>query len=67
MSELLERIDRLNEIGIALSAESNTGRLLELKSIGSGHQDKNDGYGEPGKPVATPKTVFHVFIGTGQT
>ena len=30
MSQLLERIDRLNEIGIALSAESDTPKLLEL-------------------------------------
>ena len=30
MPELLDRIDRLNEIGIALSAESDTPKLLEL-------------------------------------
>ena len=30
MNELLERIDRLTEIGIALSAEKDTPRLLEL-------------------------------------
>jgi len=30
MSELLERIDRLNEIGIALSAENDSRKLLEL-------------------------------------
>ena len=35
MSELLERIDRLNEIGIALSAESDTPKLLELIMMGA--------------------------------
>lgn len=35
MSELLERIDRLNEIGIALSAESDTQKLLELIMMGA--------------------------------
>ena len=35
MSELLDRIERLNEIGIALSAESNTPKLLELIMMGA--------------------------------
>ncbi|MEM7563424.1 MAG: HD domain-containing phosphohydrolase [Pseudomonadota bacterium] len=35
MSELLERIDRLNEIGIALSAENDTPKLLELIMMGA--------------------------------
>ena len=35
MSELLDRIDRLNEIGIALSAENDTPRLLELIMMGA--------------------------------
>jgi HD-GYP domain-containing protein (c-di-GMP phosphodiesterase class II) len=35
MSELLERIERLNEIGIALSAESDTPALLELIMMGA--------------------------------
>mgnify|MGYP003647767545 FL=1 len=35
MSELLERIDRLNEIGVALSAENNTQKLLELIMLGA--------------------------------
>ena len=35
MSELLDRIDRLNEIGIALSAETNTPKLLELIMMGA--------------------------------
>ncbi|MDH3219298.1 MAG: GAF domain-containing protein [Gammaproteobacteria bacterium] len=35
MSELLDRIERLNEIGIALSAESDTPRLLELIMMGA--------------------------------
>ena len=35
MSELLERIDRLNEIGVALSVESDTPKLLELIMMGA--------------------------------
>lgn len=35
MSELLDRIDRLNEIGIALSAESDTQKLLEIIMMGA--------------------------------
>jgi len=35
MSELLDRIDRLNEIGIALSAENNTQKLLEIIMMGA--------------------------------
>jgi HD-GYP domain-containing protein (c-di-GMP phosphodiesterase class II) len=35
MSELLDRIERLNEIGIALSAETNTPKLLELIMMGA--------------------------------
>ena len=35
MSELLERIDRLNEIGIALSAENDSRKLLELIMMGA--------------------------------
>ena len=35
MNELLERIDRLTEIGIALSAEKDTGKLLELIMMGA--------------------------------
>lgn len=35
MNELLERIDRLTEIGIALSAEKDTPKLLELIMMGA--------------------------------
>ena len=35
MNELLERIDRLTEIGIALSAEKDTAKLLELIMMGA--------------------------------
>jgi hypothetical protein len=35
MSDLLDSIDRLNEIGIALSAESDTPKLLELIVMGA--------------------------------
>lgn len=35
MNELLERIDRLNEIGIALSAEKDSQKLLELIMMGA--------------------------------
>lgn len=35
MNELLKRIDRLNEIGIALSAEKDTPKLLELIMMGA--------------------------------
>jgi HD-GYP domain-containing protein (c-di-GMP phosphodiesterase class II) len=35
MLELLDRIERLNEIGIALSAETNTPKLLELIMMGA--------------------------------
>ena len=35
MSDLLERIERLNEIGIALSVESDTPKLLELIMMGA--------------------------------
>lgn len=35
MKELLERIDRLTEIGIALSAEKDTRKLLELIMMGA--------------------------------
>lgn len=43
MSELLERIERLNEIGIALSAERDTGRLLELIMMGAKSLTHADG------------------------
>ena len=43
MSELLARIERLNEIGIALSAERNTGRLLELIMMGAKSLTHADG------------------------
>lgn len=43
MSELLERIDRLNEIGIALSAESDTPKLLELIMMGAKALTQADG------------------------
>ena len=35
MNEILDHIDRLNEIGIALSAEKDTGKLLELIMMGA--------------------------------
>lgn len=35
MKEILDHIDRLNEIGIALSAEKDTGKLLELIMLGA--------------------------------
>ena len=43
MSELLDRIDRLNEIGIALSAESDTPKLLELIMMGAKALTQADG------------------------
>ena len=43
MSELLARIDRLNEIGIALSAESNTQKLLEVIMMGAKSLTNADG------------------------
>ena len=43
MSELLDRIERLNEIGIALSAESNTPKLLELIMMGAKTLTQADG------------------------
>src|SRR5210317_2273112 len=43
MSELLDRIDRLNEIGIALSAESDTPKLLELIMMGAKSLTEADG------------------------
>jgi len=43
MSELLDRIDRLNEIGIALSAESDTPKLLELIMMGAKALTRADG------------------------
>ena len=43
MSELLDRIDRLNEIGIALSAESDTPKLLELIMMGAMSLTNADG------------------------
>ncbi len=43
MSELLERIERLNEIGIALSAETDTPKLLELIMMGAKSLTHADG------------------------
>jgi len=43
MNELLDRIDRLNEIGIALSAEANTPKLLELIMMGAKELTHADG------------------------
>ena len=43
MSELLERIERLNEIGIALSAENDTPKLLELIMMGAMSLTRADG------------------------
>ena len=43
MSELLQRIERLNEIGIALSAETDTPRLLELIMMGAKSLTHADG------------------------
>ncbi len=43
MSELLDRIDRLNEIGIALSVESDTPKLLELIMMGAKSLTRADG------------------------
>ncbi len=43
MSELLERIDRLNEIGIALSAENDSRKLLELIMMGAKSLTHADG------------------------
>ena len=43
MSELLDRIERLNEIGIALSAESYTPKLLELIMMGAKSLTNADG------------------------
>ena len=43
MSELLERIERLNEIGIALSVEIDTPKLLELIVTGAKSLTHADG------------------------
>jgi HD-GYP domain-containing protein (c-di-GMP phosphodiesterase class II) len=43
MSELLERIERLNEIGIALSAEDDTRKLLEIIMMGAKSLTNADG------------------------
>ena len=43
MSELLERIERLNEIGIALSAEQDTPKLLEIIMMGAKSLTRADG------------------------
>lgn len=43
MSELLDRIDRLNEIGVALSAEHDTPKLLELIMMGAKTLTRADG------------------------
>lgn len=43
MSELLERIERLNEIGIALSFETDTPKLLELIMMGAKSLTHADG------------------------
>jgi len=43
MTELLERIERLNEIGIALSVESDTPKLLELIMMGAKSLTHADG------------------------
>ncbi len=43
MSELLDRIESLNEIGIALSAETNTPKLLELIMMGAKKLTEADG------------------------
>jgi HD-GYP domain-containing protein (c-di-GMP phosphodiesterase class II) len=43
MTELLERINRLNEIGIALSVESDTRKLLELIMMGAKSLTHADG------------------------
>jgi len=43
MSEFLERIDRLNEIGIALSVESDTPKLLETIMMGAKSLTHADG------------------------
>ena len=43
MTELLDRIERLNEIGIALSVESDTPKLLELIMMGAKSLTHADG------------------------
>ena len=43
MSDLLNQIDQLNEIGIALSAESNTQKLLEIIMMGAKQLTHADG------------------------
>jgi len=43
MNKLLERIDRLTEIGIALSAEKDTAKLLELIMMGAKALTNADG------------------------
>lgn len=43
MSDLLHQIDQLNEIGIALSAESNTKKLLEIIMMGAKQLTNADG------------------------
>lgn len=43
MSDLLEQIDQLNKIGIALSAERNTRKLLEIIMLGAKQLTHADG------------------------
>ena len=43
MSDLLQQIDQLNEIGIALSAENNTQKLLEIIMMGAKQLTNADG------------------------
>lgn len=43
MTNLLERLDRLTEIGIALSAEKDTAKLLELIMMGAKSLTRADG------------------------
>jgi hypothetical protein len=43
MSELLDRIDRLNEIAIVLSAETDTPKLFELIMLGAKALTRADG------------------------
>ncbi|MFT5665427.1 MAG: hypothetical protein ACI9JR_002835, partial [Gammaproteobacteria bacterium] len=43
MSNLLLQIDRLNKIGIALSVESNTKKLLEIIMMGAKQLTNADG------------------------
>ena len=63
MNELLKRIDRLNEIGIALSAEKDTPKLLELIMMGA----KSLTHAEGGTLYSLNDDMVHFQINTNDS